>query len=143
MPGREVETMKPAYLCVNTLDDRREIHRLLEHLHPYKRLRFLNWCCASAVVPNSATRPGILPAMRQRAELARIDGEMDRRLATEAYMDCIGLAAQYGMDLGEVVKTLEQFAKGHELPPPLKAAQRKQPNHGKLDILTNTMGKLM
>jgi hypothetical protein len=44
--------MKPPILQLDTLDDRREVHQLLERLPPARRLQWLQWCCDRVTGPH-------------------------------------------------------------------------------------------
>lgn len=104
--------MKPAYLALDTLDDRREIHRLLETLPPRRRVAFLRWCCARAVLPKSGTRPGVSKKTERLARQAGRDREADRRLSLDCYFDVWSLAAQYELDLAAVLERLVALVRG-------------------------------
>lgn len=73
-----------------TLDDRREIWRLLEKLTPAGRVRFLTWGCR------------------------QLKGKGDVRVTShtgkvgEAYHDLIALAVVYGLDLHAAACELER-----------------------------------
>lgn len=78
---------KPAYLTMDNLDDRTEVYRLLSRLSPARRLAWLRWCCARAVLPNSATHPGPARKMVELADLARRDSSADQRLTLDIFYD--------------------------------------------------------
>ena len=78
---------KPAYLTMDNLDDRTEVYRLLSKLSPGRRLAWLRWCCARAVLPNSATHPGPARKTLELADLARLDSSADVRLTLDIYFD--------------------------------------------------------
>ncbi len=98
-------------LALNTLDDRRELDRLLARLPPRRRVAFLARCCGRAAVPHSATRPGVRHDTWARVPSAERDDEADRRLTTEVYFDLWCLAMQYGLDLRQAALDLEAEVK--------------------------------
>lgn len=104
----------PLYL--DTLDDRRELHRLLTRLSPARRLRFLEWCCAKAIVPHSEIHPGPSRTVRELAELARRDSSADERHALDVFLDIWVLSIQYELDLDDALAALVNFVRGRELP---------------------------
>lgn len=102
----------PPLLALDTLDDRRELHRLLELLHPRRRVAFLRHCCETVKPKAKGLEPRPARAMRPRVDLAvRLGGEYDRRLATEIYLDLLGLAANYGLDLATAAVELESWVR--------------------------------
>lgn len=101
---------KAQFLTYDTLDDRREIHTLLSRLHPFTAIRWLDQLCQQINIHGS--RPGPSRAMRQRAiEAARKGGEHHRRLVNEIYMDVWMICSQYGLDIDQAVKRLEEMVK--------------------------------
>lgn len=94
-------------LAHDNLDDRREVHRLLGRLSPARRVAFVESCCRRAVLPGSATRPGVARRTRDLAERARTDSGADERLTLDLYFDLWLLASQYDFDLGEAFRRLE------------------------------------
>lgn len=102
---------RPALLHFDTLDDRREIHRLLQLLHPKLAVEWLDRQCKK-VTAWQGSRPGPSKRMAARIEDAiRRGGEYHYRLATEVYFDAWMLASQYGIDLGSATKELEEAVK--------------------------------
>lgn len=90
----------PAMKCLvyDNLDDRREIHRLLERLSPTGRKRFLAWCCQQVTIsPNSTIHPRV--------------AQRTRGLAQEIFYDVWALAIQYGLDLDVVAAKLVEVVK--------------------------------
>jgi hypothetical protein len=86
--------MKPAYLNLDNLDDRREVHQLLERLSPAARVEFLAWACRQCTLPNS-----------------RIHPQVSRRTvgtALEVYFDLWILAVDYHLDMQAVVNELAE-----------------------------------
>lgn len=94
--------MKPAFLQLDTLDDRREIHQLLARLSPSRRLAFLRWCCRSAKLPNSRVRPTVPPNHSGNA--------------MEIYFDLFALSANYDFSLDRALTVLVGYVKGRGLP---------------------------
>jgi hypothetical protein len=94
----------------DTLDDRREIHRLLQLLHPHAAIRWLDRLCAKCVF--NGTRPSPARTMAKRVEDAIIfGGERHFRLATELYFDVMMMASQFGLDLGPPTRELEELVR--------------------------------
>jgi hypothetical protein len=91
-------TVKPHFLVYDTLDDRREVLYLLGRLAPARRVAYLRWCCARAVVPGSATHPGPSRKTLALAERARTDSSADERLTLDLYLDWWTLCTQYELD---------------------------------------------
>ena len=98
----------------NTLDDRREITRLLETLPPSRRLAFLQHCCRIATLPNSPHRPFVLRETIDLTARARWDSQADAQLTTSIYFDLWMLATQYQFDLDRAVMELEAWGRGRE-----------------------------
>lgn len=101
----------PAYLCLDTLDDRRQIHDLLTRLAPRARIRFMRWCCARATLPNSARRPGVSRKTVRLAQRAEKDSSADRALALDCYFDVWMLASQYDFDLNAALEKLVEIVR--------------------------------
>ena len=101
---------KPQFLVYDTLDDRREIHTLLQKLHPRKAVAWLDRLCRKAAV--HGTRPGPSRAMMGRVEEAvRKGGEPHRRLVNEIYMDVWMLCSQHGLAIDDAVRGLEELVR--------------------------------
>ena len=102
--------MKPSIIQYDNLDDRKEIHRLLQLLHPRAALRWLDRLCQQC--EHNGTRPAPNAAMKLRAEDAVIfGGERHYRLATEIYMDVMMTASQFNVDLGPPTRELEELVR--------------------------------
>jgi hypothetical protein len=99
--------MKPIAVVYDNLDDRRELYCLFARLSPAQRIAFLDWCCRQSAVPNSACRPGVSAAMRERAKLAQRDSSADEKLTIECLLDVYNLSIQYTLDLAYVARALE------------------------------------
>lgn len=103
---------KPAFLSLDTRDDRREIHRLLQLLHPRDCLRWLARQCRKARPVAHGTRPAPSRKMLERVRMAEIYGaERHYRLATEVYGDFWSLCMQYGLDADAATRELEALAR--------------------------------
>jgi hypothetical protein len=99
-------------LRLDNLDDRREVHRLLQLLHPRAAVRWLDRQCRKARHPHGETRPGPSRRMGPRvAEAVRRGGEWQYRLATEIYFDFWILASQYGIDMDAATRELEEMTR--------------------------------
>jgi hypothetical protein len=95
-------------LRYDCLDDRREVHRLLQLLHPRAAVAWLDRQCRRAQHPHGDARPAPARKMEPRVrEAERRGGEWAYRLATEVYFDFWTLASQYGIDMDRAVKELE------------------------------------
>lgn len=102
--------MKSPLLAIDTLDDRREVHRLLGRLPPKVRVAFLEWCCSTA-------RPvmGRLPVASRRmlptVVMAYRCDRADLRVTNEVYTDLLVLAADYDLDLAAAAVELEKWVR--------------------------------
>lgn len=88
---------KQRCLQFDTLDDRRELHHLLERLQPRHRLRFLAWACRQVTLPSS----GIHPVVSRRST----------GLAMEVYYDLWYLAIQHNLDLDAATSRLVEMVR--------------------------------
>lgn len=109
--------MKNALLLVDSLSDRRDLWEILHRLHPFRRLKFLTWCCVSASRPhNPCPKP-----IREMADFARAAMRTDfddLRLTNMIYLDLAAVGQQYDFDLGKAMIVLERWMrKGGDLPP--------------------------
>lgn len=102
---------KPAYLCLDTLDDRRQIHDLLGRLPPRQRIRFMRWCCAQATLPHSSAHPGVSRKTVRLAQQAERDSSADERLALDCYFDVWRLASHYDFDLNAALERLVELVR--------------------------------
>lgn len=87
--------MKPEFLSYDNLDDRKELHYLLNKLHPVRRLAFLRWCCARATLPGAKSHPEPSHTMYPLTELACRDDSASKRLTMEIYQDIWRISCQY------------------------------------------------
>lgn len=85
-------------LAYDSLDDRRELVVLLNHLPPAARVGYLAWCCSHAR-NGSKLRPVPARSFAGMAAAARRCDRASDRLTTAVYLDVLTLAAQYGLDL--------------------------------------------
>jgi hypothetical protein len=102
---------KPRYLQFDTLDDRKEIHQLLRRLPPARRVKFLEWCCEKAILPNSTIHPKVSAKTRSLAEAARWEDGADSRLSLAVYTDVWMLAAQYRFSIDDALKRLVEMVR--------------------------------
>lgn len=103
--------MKPPIIQYDDLDTRREIHRLLQLVHPRVAAKWLDRQCQR--VAGSGHRPAPGRKMMPRVKEAILHGgERHYRLATEIYMDVWMLAAQYDLDIDAAARELEELASG-------------------------------
>lgn len=103
--------MKPTYLTLDTMDDRRELYALLHRLAPVARFRYLVKCC-EAVKDGLGNGLFPLPSMRGMVADAERCDRGDDRLTNAVYADVIQLAANRNLDLAKVALDLEQIAHG-------------------------------
>lgn len=118
-------------IVLDTLDDRREIWHLLHRLHPYRRIRFLAWCCRLAARSGNGRggQPVVSHRMESRVDAAVRDDAQDYVLTHEIYTDFWCLVHQYGMDesvaAGELASLARerrpQIIRPHFLQPPQPA----------------------
>ena len=92
-------------------DDRLELANLLKHLSPLRRVQFLQWVCALAVLPHSGIHPQPTRAMWQLAEQARHCDAADERLTLSVLMDLVHMSIDYCVDLPLVVDELVRWAR--------------------------------
>lgn len=112
-------------LAVDDLDTRREVVTLLGKLHPRKRVRFIEWCCAEV------TRPG------RAAPVVTTDGQMirdaercdrgDTRLTNDCLMMWYSLGAQYELDMPRAARVLEAFVRKGVLPLHISQLRKTSP----------------
>ena len=102
---------KPAWLILDTKDDRKEIHHLLAALPPAARMEFLAWCCRQVVLPQTRTHPVPSARMAPRFAEARHSDSADERLTMEIYFDFWRLCNTYGLDPTAAAAELERRAK--------------------------------
>jgi hypothetical protein len=108
---------RPQVFQYDTLDDRREIHRLLQLLHPQKAVEWLNRQCTKCKGPHG-TGPKAARKMGPRVEEAiRRGGDSHYRLATEIFFDFWVLAMQWGIDMDAAAKELEEMTRRPGAPP--------------------------
>lgn len=103
--------MKPVYLSMDTLDDRKEIIGLLNHLSPADRVAWLEFQCKKAAKPYLGLAPKPSQETLRLAEMARWDDKASERLTIEVYLDTIHLSTQYDHDLLAAAKGLERVVK--------------------------------
>lgn len=89
--------MKPKYLQLDTLDDRREIHHMLEKLPPAKRIAWLSWCCQQVTLPNSTLHPRV--------------AKKTMGLAIEIYYDAWMMAVSFGLDMDRAAVKLTEMVR--------------------------------
>lgn len=98
---------KPAHFQFDNLDDRSEIHRMLQLLHPVKGVQWLEMMCKRCKVGPKGEYPRPRKNMWDKAREAALKGNPYHfRLATEIYFDLWDLANQYGLDLAKAILDL-------------------------------------
>lgn len=102
---------RPAYLQLNTLDDRREVHQLLARLPPRRRVDFLNWCCRQIRNPVGRTCPHVSPRTLRLLPAARRDDEADQQLTNELFYDWWYLCAQHDLDQAAATQRLVELVR--------------------------------
>jgi hypothetical protein len=96
-------------LRYDCLDDRREVHRLLQLLHPRQAVAWLDRQCQRAAHPHGS-RPAPARKMEPRVREAELKGGQHHyRLCTELFFDFWTLASQYGIDMDVAVRELEEL----------------------------------
>lgn len=99
-------------LRYDCLDDRREVHRLLQLLHPRAAVAWLDRQCRRAAHPHGGSRPAPARRMEPRVRAAELrGGEWAYRLATEVYFDFWTLASQYGISMDVATRELEELVR--------------------------------
>jgi hypothetical protein len=91
--------MGPAYLALDTPDDRRELYLLLARLPPAARLDFLRWCCGRVTTAPGETPPEVLRSTRGETQ--------------EVWRDLLFLTVQYDLDLGAAGLELVRRVRRH------------------------------
>jgi hypothetical protein len=102
---------KPASLCLDTLDDRRQIHDLLTRLPPQRRIAFIRWACGQATLPHSTTHPVVSRKTMRLARRAAVDSSADKALALECYFDLWTLAIQCRFDMDRALERLVEMVR--------------------------------
>lgn len=93
--------MKKAILYHDTLDDKREMHALLDRLTPRRRLQWLHYCCQHCALNGSDKHPHVDPAHTGNA--------------MECFFDAWLLVQYYNLDLQAALSRLVDLAKGKPL----------------------------
>lgn len=112
--------MAPTLLAVDTLDDRRELHTLLHKLHPRKRVRFVEWCCAAVTRPRQSA-PVVTTGEQMVREAERCE-RGDDRLTNDCLMMLYSLGSQWALDMPRAAKVLEAYVRTGVLPPAGRSA---------------------
>lgn len=104
-------SVKPAFLTLDTLSDRRDIWHLLHRLPPHQRVAFLVECCRRVASANG-NGPKPLPSMWSVMipDAVRCD-RGDVRLTNSCYTDIVALSSQYDLDLVRVAIDLERVVR--------------------------------
>jgi hypothetical protein len=106
--------MKPGYLELDNLDDRRELHVLLSKLPPADRWRFVRWCCSRAV-PAGRRRPVLHLDGRDREAIdqaRRGDRAADDRITRQCWGFLWDLAGVWQLDIQAAAVTLTGLVSG-------------------------------
>lgn len=90
-------------LPIDNLDDRREIFYALSKMSVAERRAFLLW---AAGVTNGRTR------LRHNPPWVEVNVKFETDTVDEAYMDLMGMIANYDLDLPTVLAELERRAAG-------------------------------
>lgn len=107
--------MTPTLLAVDTLDDRRELHTLLHKLHPRKRVRFVEWCCAVVARPHQSS-PVVMTGEQMVREAERCE-RGDDRLTNDCLMMLYSLGSQWSLNMPAAARSLEAYVRKGVLPP--------------------------
>lgn len=110
--GYAVGATGATYLTLDTLDDRREVWRLLHRLPPADRLAVLEACCRSLARPGRPCPVPVPEMARVMVPEAARCGRADDRLTNAIYLDLLNVAANFGLDLVAVARDLEAVAAG-------------------------------
>jgi hypothetical protein len=97
-------------LLLDTLDDRRELCRLLNLLPPGRRVAFVNGVCRRLTEKDGLVR-GVGLKTRRLAREARRDDDASSRLTVDLFFDLWHLALQYGLDLQQAARELETLVR--------------------------------
>lgn len=118
---------KPSLADYDSLDDRREIWRMLHALSPARRAEFQVWCCRVTGKSSQLDRPKFrrhddglpeLPnGMRDRLAAAYKSDRDDVVFTNECYHDIIKLCYCHGLDPDAATAALGRFVRTGELPP--------------------------
>lgn len=113
-PDRDADEEQPVnqLLRYDTLDDRREVHRMLQLLHPRKVIAWLDAQCRKVTNGAHGKRPAPARSMEPKvAEAERRGGDWHYRLATEVYFDWWMMATQYSIDMDAGARELEALTR--------------------------------
>lgn len=96
-------------LVLDTVDDRRELVTLLDHLPPRERVAFLHWACEQVKPTERGHLPAPVPGGYDEVTLAayRCDRASDR-LTRMVYSDVLVILHQWGIDALRLAAELER-----------------------------------
>ena len=99
------------YLQYDSLDDRREIFRLLNRLPPLKRLAWMRFACSRARMPKGRTQPRPAAKTVALAEQARWDSSASEKLTLDLYFDVWHLGVSFELDFDLVMNRLVEMVR--------------------------------
>lgn len=98
-------------LQLDNLDDRREVHELLRHLPPRRRVAWLAWACRQSKM-NKFREPIVVGRETHKlAEMAIRDSSADNALTVDVYMSMWTLAMQFQLDLDRALAKLVEMVR--------------------------------
>lgn len=104
--------MSSQLTVLDTVDDRKELRTLLDHLTPRARLAFLQWACDHASADERGNLP--VPVPGGYDEVVKAAYQCDQasdRLTRLVYTDLLTLIWQYGVRADALARRLERFVK--------------------------------
>ncbi len=100
-------------LQLDSLDDRREVWRMLDELRPADRWRFVRWACGACPPARMAPVLTLTEADRDRTKRATMfDDEAGKGITNQCYGFLWMLVAQYGLSPDVLTATLADTVKG-------------------------------
>ena len=115
--------MKPAFLTLDTLDDRRELWHLLHQLAPALRVTFLDRQCGRVANPQTGNGPRPIQMGKLVREATRC-GRGDERLTNAVYADLLALSSQWDLDLVAAAVELEQWVRRRRVFRPISGVRK-------------------
>lgn len=101
-------------LSTDTLDDRREVWRLLHRLPPGKRVRFLQWAAEQSKIVKGNKPVHTTPRSVVEAAIRDYGNGADTNLTNSLYTELGMLYVQWNVDPKTIAEELEQRVRRHE-----------------------------
>ncbi len=111
IPGPVPLRPKPTWLDLDNRDDRHEIMRMLDSLHPRKRVAWLEWCCKNAVFSKTKIVPLVSKKTWQLMREVLKEGR-EHRLSYSIMTDFFTLLIQYNLQRDQALARLQDMTKG-------------------------------